>query len=206
MLPVLRRCHCSALPAAAACRRLCLPAQHAEPCMPPHSRLFSAALRPAAQRAAAWGAHRQHALPLAPRAHLLFLLACFQIIKRFFTHWQVLAELRELTDYRAKYFSDAAGGAPKILALGLSSRKNLCIHPWVSGGWGAAGWGGAAGAAALLCVPSHARLRWLAPARAALRCGGAAASAHPPTARPAHTRLAGRLQRRGRARAWTPSA
>lgn len=46
---------------------------------------------------------------------------------------QVLAELKELMDYRARYYTDAPGGAPKILALGLSSRKNLCIHPWVSG-------------------------------------------------------------------------
>ncbi|PRW60183.1 DNA repair helicase UVH6 [Chlorella sorokiniana] len=45
---------------------------------------------------------------------------------------KVLAELKELMDYRARYFTDAPGGAPKILALGLSSRKNLCIHPWVS--------------------------------------------------------------------------
>lgn len=45
----------------------------------------------------------------------------------------MLAELKELMDYRARYFTDAPGGAPKILALGLSSRKNLCIHPWVSG-------------------------------------------------------------------------
>lgn len=45
----------------------------------------------------------------------------------------MLAELKELMDYRARYFTDATGSAPKILALGLSSRKNLCIHPWVSG-------------------------------------------------------------------------
>lgn len=45
----------------------------------------------------------------------------------------MLAELKELMDYRARYYTDAPGGAPKILALGLSSRKNLCIHPWVSG-------------------------------------------------------------------------
>jgi hypothetical protein len=46
---------------------------------------------------------------------------------------QVLAELKELMEYRQRYFQDTAGGAPKILALGLSSRKNLCIHPMVSG-------------------------------------------------------------------------
>jgi DNA excision repair protein ERCC-2 len=43
---------------------------------------------------------------------------------------KVLAELRELIDYRARYFTD--GKAPKILALGLSSRKNLCVHPRVA--------------------------------------------------------------------------
>lgn len=43
---------------------------------------------------------------------------------------QVLAELQELIDYRARYFTDAA--PPPILALGLSSRKNLCIHPRVA--------------------------------------------------------------------------
>jgi hypothetical protein len=40
-------------------------------------------------------------------------------------------ELKELLEYRRKYF--APGEDPKILALGLSSRKNLCIHPRVSG-------------------------------------------------------------------------
>ncbi|KAI3435700.1 hypothetical protein D9Q98_001758 [Chlorella vulgaris] len=45
---------------------------------------------------------------------------------------KVLAELKELMEYRQRYFQDTAGGAPKILALGLSSRKNLCIHPMVS--------------------------------------------------------------------------
>ena len=44
---------------------------------------------------------------------------------------QVLAELKELLEYRRKYF--AAEEDPRILALGLSSRKNLCIHPRVSG-------------------------------------------------------------------------
>jgi DNA excision repair protein ERCC-2 len=43
----------------------------------------------------------------------------------------VLAELKELIAYRQKYFQE--GNAPKILALGLSSRKNLCIHPWAAG-------------------------------------------------------------------------
>lgn len=41
---------------------------------------------------------------------------------------KVLAELRELIDYR-----NSSGGPPhKILALGLSSRKNLCVHPRVA--------------------------------------------------------------------------
>lgn len=40
---------------------------------------------------------------------------------------KVLAELRELMDYRESH-----GGAHKILALGLSSRKNLCVHPKVA--------------------------------------------------------------------------
>lgn len=43
---------------------------------------------------------------------------------------KVLAELRELIAYRSKYFQE--GKSPKILALGLSSRKNLCIHPRVA--------------------------------------------------------------------------
>lgn len=42
---------------------------------------------------------------------------------------KVLAELRELCAYRAKHMKE---GAPKILALGLSSRKNMCIHPQVA--------------------------------------------------------------------------
>lgn len=49
---------------------------------------------------------------------------------------QVLAELRDLVVYRARYFGPAGEGAtaaqgPQILALGLSSRKNLCINPQV---------------------------------------------------------------------------
>ena len=40
-------------------------------------------------------------------------------------------ELKELLEYRKRYY--APGEDPKILALGLSSRKNLCIHPRVSG-------------------------------------------------------------------------
>ncbi len=57
---------------------------------------------------------------------------------------KVLVELGELVAYRARYFDGrapggdaAAGGAagapPPILALGLSSRKNLCVNPAVSG-------------------------------------------------------------------------
>ena len=46
---------------------------------------------------------------------------------------QVLAELKELVEYRRKYLGDVAG-AGSILALGLSSRKNLCVHPRVAGG------------------------------------------------------------------------
>ena len=46
---------------------------------------------------------------------------------------KVLAELQELVDYRAKYFIGPGEKAPQILALGLSSRKNLCIHPSVAG-------------------------------------------------------------------------
>lgn len=43
--------------------------------------------------------------------------------------------------YRQRYFEDS-GGAPPILALGLSSRKNLCIHPKVMGEWASGGpWG-----------------------------------------------------------------
>lgn len=43
---------------------------------------------------------------------------------------KVLAELQELIEYRGRYFTEAP--APPILALGLSSRKNLCIHPRVA--------------------------------------------------------------------------
>lgn len=43
---------------------------------------------------------------------------------------KVLAELRELVAYRERYLGPAP---PAILALGLSSRKNLCIHPTVAG-------------------------------------------------------------------------
>jgi DNA excision repair protein ERCC-2 len=60
---------------------------------------------------------------------------------------KVLVELGELVAYRARYFdgtvavggADGAGGAggggspPPILALGLSSRKNLCVNPAVAG-------------------------------------------------------------------------
>lgn len=41
---------------------------------------------------------------------------------------QVLAELRNLQKYREK----EVGAAAQILALGLSSRKNMCIHPQVA--------------------------------------------------------------------------
>ena len=46
---------------------------------------------------------------------------------------KVLIELQELIDYRNKYFLGPGEMAPEILALGLSSRKNLCIHPKVAG-------------------------------------------------------------------------
>ena len=41
---------------------------------------------------------------------------------------KVLAELRNLQKYREQEL----GVAAQILALGLSSRKNMCIHPMVS--------------------------------------------------------------------------
>jgi len=44
---------------------------------------------------------------------------------------QVLAELRELMAYRARYLGGES--ATPIMAVGLSSRKNLCCHPTVSG-------------------------------------------------------------------------
>jgi DNA excision repair protein ERCC-2 len=44
---------------------------------------------------------------------------------------KVLGELQELIHYRARYFP--AGDDPKLLALGLSSRKNLCINPAIAG-------------------------------------------------------------------------
>lgn len=43
--------------------------------------------------------------------------------------WWIQAQ--ELIQYRAKYFP--AGQDPKLLALGLSSRKNLCINEKVNG-------------------------------------------------------------------------
>lgn len=42
---------------------------------------------------------------------------------------KVLTELRLLQEYREK----VVGKSTQILALGLSSRKNLCIHPRISG-------------------------------------------------------------------------
>ena len=43
---------------------------------------------------------------------------------------QVLAELRDLVAYRGRYLGP---GAAPLLALGLSSRKNLCVNPKVAG-------------------------------------------------------------------------
>jgi DNA excision repair protein ERCC-2 len=43
---------------------------------------------------------------------------------------KVLVELQELIEYRKRYFQD--NKEPKIVAVGLSSRKNLCVHPTVS--------------------------------------------------------------------------
>ena len=40
---------------------------------------------------------------------------------------KVLVELKRLTDYYAK----VNGEAPKLLGVGLSSRKNMCVHPKV---------------------------------------------------------------------------
>lgn len=40
---------------------------------------------------------------------------------------KVLVELQELIEYRRRYFPD--NKEPNIVALGLSSRKNLCVHP-----------------------------------------------------------------------------
>ena len=52
---------------------------------------------------------------------------------------KVLVELAELVAYRARYFdgtvaSDAgpSGRSPPVLAVGLSSRKNLCVNPRVA--------------------------------------------------------------------------
>jgi DNA excision repair protein ERCC-2 len=45
----------------------------------------------------------------------------------------LLLLLQELIDYRAKYLGPTP---PAIMALGLSSRKNLCIHPQVAGATG----------------------------------------------------------------------
>lgn len=43
---------------------------------------------------------------------------------------KVLMELRELIEYRERYVT---GSSNNILAVGLSSRKNLCIHKQVQG-------------------------------------------------------------------------
>ncbi len=43
---------------------------------------------------------------------------------------KALAELKRLMEYRAQYTAD--GQPEDILALGLTSRKNLCVHPDVS--------------------------------------------------------------------------
>ena len=43
---------------------------------------------------------------------------------------KVLSELRELIEYRERYVT---GSSNNILAVGLSSRKNLCIHKQVQG-------------------------------------------------------------------------
>lgn len=43
---------------------------------------------------------------------------------------KVLLELRELIEYRERYVT---GSSNNILAVGLSSRKNLCIHKQVQG-------------------------------------------------------------------------
>jgi DNA excision repair protein ERCC-2 len=57
---------------------------------------------------------------------------------------KVLAELKELVAYRGRYWEGGGGGggggggasagpaAPRLLALGLSSRKNLCVHPRIA--------------------------------------------------------------------------
>ncbi|KAK9840775.1 hypothetical protein WJX81_004020 [Elliptochloris bilobata] len=45
---------------------------------------------------------------------------------------KVLVELQELVEYRAKYYTGPGQAPPPILALGLSSRKNLCVHPTVA--------------------------------------------------------------------------
>ena len=46
---------------------------------------------------------------------------------------KVLQELHELVAYRTKHFDASGERSPEILALGLSSRKNLCVHPSVKG-------------------------------------------------------------------------
>jgi len=42
---------------------------------------------------------------------------------------KALEELRELIKYRESVLGSAGG---KILALGLSSRRNMCVHPTIS--------------------------------------------------------------------------
>lgn len=53
-----------------------------------------------------------------------------QVVPRLLLLFQVLAELRTLQAFREQH----AGKASQILALGLSSRKNMCIHPRASSG------------------------------------------------------------------------
>ena len=45
---------------------------------------------------------------------------------------KALEELRELIKYRESVIAAAGGKSPPILALGLSSRRNMCIHEQIS--------------------------------------------------------------------------
>jgi len=68
---------------------------------------------------------------------------------------QVLAELRVLQAYR----EPLVGRSSQILALGLSSRKNMCIHPKARCFWRCAALGSAA-------ADTPLTLRWLTRAAA----------------------------------------
>lgn len=47
---------------------------------------------------------------------------------------KVLEELRTYLEFRDRCLIEEGMEVPSLLALGLSSRKNLCVHPEIAGG------------------------------------------------------------------------